>query len=194
MAIASQMPEHTLLLRERTMLIQQRIAEVLRVLADGSDDDDLRAIFAGSLNNLANRLSALGRREAALRRPRRRWRSAASWRKHGPTRTGPTSRCRSTTWPTGLSALGRREAALEAAEEAVAIRRELAAARPDAFRPDLAMSLDNLANRLERSRPARGGAGGGRGGGGDPPRAGDSTARRVPARPRERRSTTWPTV
>ena len=35
-----------------------------------------------------------------------------------------------------------------AAEEAVTIHRELAAARPDAFRPDLAMSLNNLANML----------------------------------------------
>ena len=47
-----------------------------------------------------------------------------------------------------LSALGRREAALQAAEEAVALYRELARARPDAFTPDLAMSLNNLANML----------------------------------------------
>ncbi len=37
-----------------------------------------------------------------------------------------------------LSDLGRREEALAAAEEAVGLYRELAAARPDAFRPDLA--------------------------------------------------------
>src|SRR5438034_873004 len=45
---------------------------------------------------------------------------------------------------TGLSGLGRREEALAAAQEAVAICRRLAAARPDAFLPDLAMSLNNL--------------------------------------------------
>jgi len=45
------------------------------------------------------------------------------------------------------SDLGVREAALEAAQEAVAIRRELASARPDAFLPDLPMSLNNLGNR-----------------------------------------------
>ena len=44
-----------------------------------------------------------------------------------------------------LGDLGRREDALAACEEAVTIRRELAAARPDAFRPGLAMSLNNLA-------------------------------------------------
>ena len=47
-----------------------------------------------------------------------------------------------------LADLGRREDALAAIQEAVTIRRELAAARPDAFRPDLAMSLNNLSNRL----------------------------------------------
>ena len=49
---------------------------------------------------------------------------------------------------TYLSNLGRREEALSRAEEAVAIRRELARSRPEAFTPDLAMSLNNLATRL----------------------------------------------
>jgi len=52
-----------------------------------------------------------------------------------------------------LDALGRREETLAASEEAVAIRRELAAARPDAFRPDLAMSLSvrgDVLKSLER--------------------------------------------
>jgi tetratricopeptide (TPR) repeat protein len=47
-----------------------------------------------------------------------------------------------------LAQLGRREDALAAIEQAVAIRRGLAAARPDAFRPDLALSLNNQSNRL----------------------------------------------
>jgi len=47
-----------------------------------------------------------------------------------------------------LAELGRREDALAAGEEAVALYRELAAARPDAFRPDLAGSLTNQCNRL----------------------------------------------
>ena len=45
--------------------------------------------------------------------------------------------------------LGRREAALAAAEEAVRLRRTLAAARPDAFTPNLAGALAVLANCLE---------------------------------------------
>jgi tetratricopeptide (TPR) repeat protein len=47
-----------------------------------------------------------------------------------------------------LAALGRREEALAAISEAVDIRRELAAAHPDAVRPDLASSLNRLSSRL----------------------------------------------
>ena len=47
-----------------------------------------------------------------------------------------------------LSGLGRREEALAAIEEAVTGYRELARTRPDAFLPDLAMSLNNQSNRL----------------------------------------------
>ncbi len=44
-----------------------------------------------------------------------------------------------------LSALGRREEALSPAQEAVRIHRKLSEANPDAFLPNLAMSLNNLA-------------------------------------------------
>ena len=47
-----------------------------------------------------------------------------------------------------LAQAGEREAALQTAQEAVDIRRELAAQRPDVFRPDLAASLNTLATRL----------------------------------------------
>ncbi len=47
-----------------------------------------------------------------------------------------------------LADLGRREDALAAIEEAAQVYRELAAARPDAFRPALASSLNNLSLRL----------------------------------------------
>ena len=47
-----------------------------------------------------------------------------------------------------LASLGRREDALAAVEEAVSIRRELATARPDAFRPGLATSLTSLSDQL----------------------------------------------
>ena len=54
-----------------------------------------------------------------------------------------------------FSQLGRPADALPATEEAVTIRRELAAANPDRYRPDLARSLSNLGVRLsELGRPA----------------------------------------
>jgi hypothetical protein len=47
-----------------------------------------------------------------------------------------------------LGELGQREAAVEAAREAVEIRRALAKSRPDALLPALAGSLNNLGDRL----------------------------------------------
>ena len=47
-----------------------------------------------------------------------------------------------------LGTLGRREEALAEAKEAVGTNRQLAAAHPDAFRPELARPLNNLAIRL----------------------------------------------
>jgi len=48
-----------------------------------------------------------------------------------------------------LSALGRREDALSPSEESVAIRRKLAASNPQAFLPDLAMSLGSFGSILQ---------------------------------------------
>jgi tetratricopeptide (TPR) repeat protein len=60
----------------------------------------------------------------------------------------PDNRAVVATWLSNLSVrlshLGRSEEGLAAIEEAAAIRRELATSRPDAFLPDLAMSLNNL--------------------------------------------------
>ena len=49
---------------------------------------------------------------------------------------------------TDLGETGRRAEALSAAQEAVALYRELAAGNPAAYLPDLAMSVNNLAVRL----------------------------------------------
>ena len=84
-----------------------------------------------------------------------------------------------------LGELGRREEALAAIQEAVTIRRELAAARPDAFRPDLASSLNNLSHRL--GEPGAAGGGAGRDPGGRRPSAGS-----WPRPARTRSAPTWP--
>ena len=96
-------------------------------------------ISRGSLNNLGNDLSDLGRREEALA-------AIAGGRRHqkapranaDPTPSSPISRASLNNLGRRLSNLGRREEALAASQEAVDIRRRLAQTRPDAFLPDLA--------------------------------------------------------
>ena len=98
-----------------------------------------------SLNNLSNRLAGLGRREEALAAigeavtVYRQLAAAPARRVHPRPRHVAEQ-------PVGarLAELGRREEALAAIDEAVTAYRQLAAARPDAFTPDLAMSLNNL--------------------------------------------------
>jgi tetratricopeptide (TPR) repeat protein len=96
--LADQMPEHSVQLAAlAATLTSQQVTHYRAATITGKPD--AAGHLAGSLNNLAN----------------------------------------------GLAGLGRREDALAAIQEASTIRRELAAARPDAFRPDLARSLNNLA-------------------------------------------------
>ena len=82
-----------------------------------------------------------------------------------------------------LADLGRREDALAAIAEAAGIYRELAAARPDAFGPDLAASLDNLSSDLADLGRAGGRAGRDRGGHWHLPGAGRDPPGRVRPRP-----------
>ncbi|MGD0109963.1 MAG: tetratricopeptide repeat protein, partial [Rhodopila sp.] len=144
--IADAMPEHTLALRERAVLVQERVAHSLRDLA--ADHPDLAAEASRALNNLSVRLSELGRREDALAVAEEAvslYRALAAQR---PDAFRPDLALSLNNLATMLSELGQREDAPAVAEEAVSLRRALAAQRPDAFRPDLAMSLNNLANRL----------------------------------------------
>jgi len=146
MTLADTLPAQTLALREVALLVNQRISTALRALS--AAESEAQPVLATSLNNLAARLSDLGRRELALAAAEE---AAALYRELAAQRpdafradlagslNNPANR---------LSDLGRREPALAAAEEAAALYRELAAQRPDAFRPDLATSLNNLAVML----------------------------------------------
>ena len=92
------------------------------------------------MNNPANRLAELGRREDALAATEE---AVAIYRELAAARpdTFLPNLARALNNPSNrLAELGRREDALAATEEAVAIYRELAAARPDAFLPDLALA------------------------------------------------------
>ena len=77
--------------------------------------------------------------------------TAARWPRPGPTRSCLASPHSLNNQSILLSELGRREEALAAIEEALTIHRPLAQA-PDAFLPDLASSLNNLADCLSHLR------------------------------------------
>jgi tetratricopeptide (TPR) repeat protein len=141
------LPRSTLSLREFALDVESRIAAVLRAEAD-QQPDSINPALAGTLNNLAIRLSGLGRREEALaaaEEARRLYHALFAAR---PDAFTPNLAMSLNNLANRLSDLGRREEALAAAEEAMRLYRALAAARPDAFRPDLARSLNNLASHL----------------------------------------------
>ncbi len=145
-ALVAELPLDTLALRELAATLQTRTAEAIAIRA--KDDLESRPVLAVELNNLAVRLAALGRREAALAAAEEAaslYRELAAQR---PDAFRPDLAISLNNLANMLSDLGRREAALAAAEEAEALYRDLAAQRPDAFRPDLALSLNTLGNRL----------------------------------------------
>ncbi len=147
-------PTHTIVLREAAAAQTQRLARIWRALSESSDQlDEEAATFAkgrsaGWLNNLANRLGDLGRREEALAAAQeavKLYRTLAAAR---PDAFTPYLAMSLNNLANQLSALGWREEALAAAQEGADFYRALAAARPDAFTPNLAGSLNNLAGVL----------------------------------------------
>jgi hypothetical protein len=60
------LPAYTLVLREPAAVLTERLAYSLQAIASETDNSDIKSTLAGLLNNLANRLSDLGRREDAL--------------------------------------------------------------------------------------------------------------------------------
>jgi tetratricopeptide (TPR) repeat protein len=158
MQIANVLPGQTLALRELAARLMRRIADMLRaaVAASAAQDDAagreespaLHWLLATSLNNLGERLSALGRREDALAATRE---ASEIYRRLAADRPDaflPNLATSLNNLGKSLNELGRIEDAFAATQESVEIRRRLAADRPDAFLPDLAMSLNNLGNGL----------------------------------------------
>ena len=138
-AIADAIPYPSLALAEAHADISERI---VTTYASGTAG---RALW---LNNYANLLGDLGRREealAAIEEAAGIYRDLAQAR---PDAFRPDLAGSLNNQAVHLAGLGRREEALAAIEEAVTIRRDLAQARPDAFRPNLAGSLNNQAVHL----------------------------------------------
>ena len=142
------LPEHTTILREPAAELTERLATLFQQEAERTNEPIAWIRAAALLNNLANRLSDLGRREEALAAAEEavgHYRALAAAR---PDTFSPNLAVSLNSLANMLSDLGRREEALAAAEEAVGHYRALAAARPETFAPDLAGSLNNLANML----------------------------------------------
>ena len=135
------LPEQTTILREPAAELSQRLATYF--LREAEQSNDLVAYINAAiwLNNLANRLSDLGRREEALTAAEEAVRLYRALAEARPDAFIPDLALSLNTLAAMLSALGRREEALTAAEEAVRLYRALAEARSDAFIPDLAGSL-----------------------------------------------------
>jgi tetratricopeptide (TPR) repeat protein len=155
MALAEDLPKHTLALRELAALAQGRITDGFAERA--KSEPGLRPLLASACNDLANRLSALSRLEPALAAAEEAVAIYHELAAQRPDAFRADLAGSLNTLANRLDELGRREPALAAAEEAVTLYRELAVQRPDAFRPDLAMSLSNLAGMLSalgRREPA----------------------------------------
>jgi len=142
------MPDQTLALREMAAEVDRLLLERIAIIDADQETETITSERAAILNNFANRLSDLGRREEALATAEEAVRIRRQLAAVRPDAFLPELAGSLNNLATFLSNLGRREDALATAEEATELYRHLAAARPDAFLPDLAMSLNNLANRL----------------------------------------------
>lgn len=149
--LVSAFPTSTIVLREAAAAQTQRLAGIWKAIAGSSRElDEETAIFAAGrsadwLNDLANRLSDLGRREEALATAHE---AAELYRRLAATQPetfAPGLAASTSNLASLLSDLGRREEALAAAQESIGIRRGLAAANPEEFAPNLANALNNLA-------------------------------------------------
>ncbi|MFC8044817.1 tetratricopeptide repeat protein, partial [Nocardia sp. NPDC057353] len=140
---------HTLI-PHQTQALAPTATTLLQALVDRlrGEDDPHSSVLAMSVNNLAVRLSGLGRAEEALtagEEATELYRTLATQR---PDAYLPDLATSLNNLANQLGGLGRAEEALTAIEEAVQLRRTLATQRPETYLPDLAMSLNNLAVRL----------------------------------------------
>jgi hypothetical protein len=146
--IENAMPEQTLVLREMALEVNELLVKRLDKLSKDNANEVIQGEHARLLNHLANRLSDVGRCEAALQKAQEALQIREQMEKSRPGVFLPNLATSLAAVAIMLSDLGLREEALEKAREAVRIRRHLAKVRPDAFMQFLAGSLDILANML----------------------------------------------
>jgi len=147
LGIENAMPKDTVELLDRAMEVTRHLCERFKT-AMHTGRDELRPEVARLANNLAKRLSELGRREDALAPAQESVEMYRAQARRNPDAFEPDLAGSLNNLANHLSNLGRREEALAPAQEAVELYSALAVRNPDAFQPDLAMSLNNLATFL----------------------------------------------
>jgi tetratricopeptide (TPR) repeat protein len=145
---ANALPEQTTILRELSAELTQRLATYFVREAERSNDPVARITAANWLNQLAIRLSYLGRREEALAAAEEAVLLRRLLAEERPDAFTPDLARSLNNLANMLGDLGRHEDALMVAEEALRLRRALVEARPNTFTPDLATSLHNFATTL----------------------------------------------
>jgi len=135
-------------LPNQTMALRELAARVDDLLLKSINPSESPNVYAGISNNLANRLSDLGRREEALIPAQRAVQLYEQLALSNPDAFLPDLAGSLNNLALTLSSLGKRDDALVPAQRAVEIHEQLASSNPDAFLPYLAMSLNNLANML----------------------------------------------
>ncbi|WP_221447272.1 ATP-binding protein [Saccharothrix violaceirubra] len=101
--------------------------------------------LAGALNNLANQLAGIGRRQEALTTAQEAVTTYRNLVELNPDAYLPNLATSLNNLANQLAGIGRRQEALTTAQEAVTTYRNLVELNPDAYLPNLAMSLHNLA-------------------------------------------------
>ena len=144
--ISDVIPQNTVSLRKAALWAEAKLVKHYRSQVQAGAKDQLDNL-ATSLNNLDNKQSALGQREAALTSTQEAMGIYQRLAKDRPDAFLPDLAMSLNNLGGDQSALGQREAALQSAQEAVKQYKQLAKDRPDAFLPNLATSLNNLGIR-----------------------------------------------
>lgn len=147
-AIEAAMPKQTVHLRERAVQVTQLLLSRLYPDQNDAADADHLADRACLLNNLAVRLSCIGRRDEALTKALEAEQTYKQLARSDPHAFMPGQAASLGTLANMLRGVGRRNEALDKMSEAVRANELLAQSNPDAFLPRLAMSLNNLAVQL----------------------------------------------
>ncbi|GEM_PF-2128413 len=145
--IEKDIPGQTLIMRELALHITEICCNDMQQRTN-SETEAIRKDLACLLNNLAKRLSDMGKPEKAIDAIKKAVEMFRSLEQSYPNTYNPYIAASLSTMARMLSNMKKPKEALSANQEALEIHRVLVQSNPDQFRPYLAGSLNNLANSL----------------------------------------------